>query len=167
VARSFAGDPKQVVPLIKAALAHRGTAVLDIISPCVTFNNREESTKSYAWGKEHDERVNDFGFVMSQDEITIDYEPGEAKEVELYDGSKIVLKKVDESHDPTDKQAALRLLTEAHDNQQFITGLLYVNGDRQNLAETFLLGDTPLSHFQQDKLRPSRESLQKILSTMF
>jgi 2-oxoglutarate ferredoxin oxidoreductase subunit beta len=167
VARSFAGDPKQVVPLIKAALAHRGTAVLDIISPCVTFNNREESTKSYSWGKEHDERVNDFGFVMSQDEITVEYEPGEAKEVELYDGSKIILKKVDESHDPTDKQAALRLLTEAHDKQQFITGLLYVNGDRQNLAETFLLSDTPLAHFQQDKLRPSRESLQKIMSTMY
>ena len=111
--------------------------------------------------------MNDFGFVMSQEEITVDYAPGESKEVELYDGSKIVLKKVDDSHDPTDKQAALRLLTEAHDKQQFITGLLYVNGERQNLSETFLLGDTPLSHFQQDKLRPSRESLQKIMSTMY
>jgi 2-oxoglutarate ferredoxin oxidoreductase subunit beta len=167
VARSFAGDPKQVVPLIKAALAHRGTAVLDIISPCVTFNNRDESTKSYAWGKAHDERVNDFGFVMPQEEITVDYAPGEVKEVELHDGSRIVLKKLDDSHDPTDKQAALRLLTEAHDKQLFITGLLYVNGDRPNLAEVEGLGETPLAHYQQDKLRPSRESLQKIVASMF
>jgi 2-oxoglutarate ferredoxin oxidoreductase subunit beta len=167
VARSFAGDPKQVVPLIKAALAHRGTAVLDIISPCVTFNNRDESTKSYAWGKAHDERVNDFGFVMSQEEIQVEYAPGEVKEVELHDGSRIILKKVDEGHDPTDKQAALHLLTEAHDKQQFITGLLYINGDRPNLAEVQDLGETPLAHFQQDKLRPSRESLQKIVAGMF
>ena len=166
VARSFAGDPKQVVPLIKAALAHRGTAVLDIISPCVTFNNRDESTKSYAWGKANDERVNDFGFVMSQEEIQIEQEPGTTQEVELHDGSRIILKKLDNSHDPTDKQAALRLLTEAHDKQQFITGLLYVNGERPNLAESFALADTPLSHYQQDKLRPSRESLQKIINTM-
>jgi 2-oxoglutarate ferredoxin oxidoreductase subunit beta len=167
VARSFAGDPKQVVPLIKAALAHRGTAVLDIISPCVTFNNRDESTKSYAWGKAHDERVNDFGFVMPQEEITVDYQPGEVKEVELHDGSRLVLKKLDNSHDPTDKQAALRLLTEAHDQQQFITGLLYINGDRLNLAEVYQLSETPLAHLQQDALRPSRESLQKIMSGMF
>lgn len=167
VARSFAGDPKQVVPLIKAALSHRGTAVLDIISPCVTFNNRDESTKSYAWGKANDERVNDFGFVMSQEEIQIEQEPGTVKEVELHDGSRIVLKKLDSSHDPTDKQAALRLLTEAHDNQQFITGLLYVNGDRPNLAEVHHLDQTPLAHYQQDKLRPSRESLNKIMGAMF
>ncbi len=167
VARSFAGDPKQVVPLIKAALAHRGTAVLDIISPCVTFNNRDDSTKSYAWGKAHDERINDFGFVMAQEEIQIEQEPGTIQEVELHDGSRVVLKKLDNSHDPTDKQAALRLLTEAHDKQLFITGLLYVNGERENLAEVLGLADTPLSHYQQDKLRPSRESLQKIMSAMY
>jgi len=167
VARSFAGDPKQVVPLIKAALAHRGTAVLDIISPCVTFNNRDDSTKSYAWGKEHDERINDFGFVMSQEEIQIEQVPGQTKEVEMHDGSRIILKAVDKSHDPTDMQAALHLLTESHKKQQFITGLLYINEDRPNLAEVHQLTDKPLSHLQQDKLRPSRESLQKIMSTMF
>ena len=102
VARSFAGDPKQVVPLLKGAISHRGTAVLDIISPCVTFNNQDESTKSYAWGKAHDERINDFTYVPPQEEIKVDYEPGEIKEVTLHDGSKILLKKLDESHDPTD-----------------------------------------------------------------
>ena len=166
VARSFAGDPKQVIALLKAAFSHRGTAVIDIISPCVTFNNRDDSTKSYSWGRAHDERVNDFGFVMSQEEIIVDYAEGETKEVELFDGSKIVLKKLDSSHDPTDKQAALRLLTKAHDEQLFVTGLLYINGDRPNLAETYGLVK-PLASYPQDKLRPSRESLQKIMAGMF
>ncbi len=166
VARSFAGDPKQVTEILKAAFSHRGTAVIDIISPCVTFNNREESTKSYSWGKTHDERVNDFGFVMSQEEITVDYAPGEVKEVEMFDGSRLLLKKVDGSHDPTDKDAALRLLREAHDNQLFITGLLYVNQSRPSLAEVYRLGDTPLSYLPESKLRPSRESLQQIMSAL-
>jgi 2-oxoglutarate ferredoxin oxidoreductase subunit beta len=166
VARSFAGDPKQVVPLIKAALSHRGTALLDIISPCVTFNNRDDSTKSYAWGKAHDERVNDFTYVAPQDEIRVDYAPGEAKEVELHDGSSIVLKKVDGSHDPTDRLAAIRLLEQARDQQHFITGLIYVNGDRPNLAEHERLGDAPLAGLQQDQLRPSRESLEKVMAGM-
>jgi 2-oxoglutarate ferredoxin oxidoreductase subunit beta len=167
VARSFAGDPKQVVPLIKAALSHRGTAVLDIISPCVTFNNKDDSTKSYAWGKAHDERINDFSFVPPQEEIKVDYEPGEVKEVELHDGSKILLKKLDDSHDPTDKMAAMKLLAEAHDRQLFITGLIYVDQSRASLAEVYDIGVAPLSHLQQDRLRPSPESLKKIMAGMF
>ncbi len=166
VARSFAGDPKQVVELLKAAFSFRGTAVIDIISPCVTFNNHEDSTKSYSWGKSHDERINDFGFIMAQEEIRVEYEPGEVKEVEMFDGSKILLKKLDGSHDPTDKEAALRLLMEAHDKQLFITGLIYINTERPNLAETFRLGDTPLAYLPESKLRPSRESLEQIMRSM-
>lgn len=166
VARSFAGDPKQVVPLIKAALSHRGTAVLDIISPCVTFNNRDESTKSYSWGRVHDERINDFTYVATQEEITVDYEPGEVKEVTMHDGAKIVLKKLDNSHDPTGKLAALRLLEEAREKQQFITGLIYVNSQSQNLAEQQRLGETPLSRLPEATLRPSPESLVKIIESM-
>jgi len=166
VARSFAGDPKQVVPLLKAALSHRGTALLDIISPCVTFNNRDDSTKSYAWGKAHDERINDFTYVPPQEEIRVDYAPGEAKEVELHDGSRIVLKKIDESHDPTDRLAALRLLEEARARQQFITGLIYIDGSRPSLAEHERLGATPLAHMPASKTRPSPESLEKIMAGM-
>jgi len=165
VARSFAGDPKQVVPLLKGAISHRGTAVLDIISPCVTFNNQDESTKSYAWGKAHDERINDFTYVPPQEEIKVDYEPGEVKEVTLHDGSKIVLKKLDNSHDPTDRQAALRLLEEAHQEQHFITGLIYLNGDRPSLAEHERLG-APLVHLPEAKLRPPKDSLEKIMAGM-
>jgi 2-oxoglutarate/2-oxoacid ferredoxin oxidoreductase subunit beta len=166
VARSFAGDPKQVVPLLKAALGHRGTAVLDIISPCVTFNNRDDSTKSYAWGKAHDERINDFTYVPPQEEIRVDYAPGEVKDVELHDGSHILLKKLDESHDPTDRAAALRILEDAREQQQFITGLIYFNGSRPNLAEHERLGSEPLASLPAAKTRPSRESLDKIMAGM-
>ncbi len=166
VARSFAGDPKQVVPLIKAALSHRGVAMLDIISPCVTFNNKDDSTKSYGWGREHDDRINDFTYVPPQEEIRVDYAPGEMQEVTMHDGSKIVLKKLDEKHDPTDRYAALKLLEEAREQQHFITGLIYVDGSRQSLAEHERLGSLPLAHMGQAQLRPSRQSLEKIMAGM-
>jgi len=166
VARSFAGDPKQVVALLKAALSYRGTAVLDIISPCVTFNNKDESTKSYSWGKAHDERVNDFTFVASQDEITIDYEPGEVKEVTLHDSSRIILKNLDQAHDPTDRIAAVSLLQDAREKQLFITGLIYLNNDRPSLAEHEELGEVPLVQLPESKLRPSKDSLLKIIASM-
>ena len=166
VARSFAGDPKQVVPLLKAALSHRGTALLDIISPCVTFNNRDDSTKSYAWGKAHDERINDFTYVPAREEIRVDYAPGEAKEVLLHDGSRIVLKKIDESHDPTDRVKAMRLLEDAREKQQFITGLIYLNGSRPNLSEHEGLGATALAQMPASKTRPAPETLAKIMAGM-
>jgi 2-oxoglutarate ferredoxin oxidoreductase subunit beta len=168
VARSFAGDPKQVVPLLKGALSHRGTSLLDIISPCVTFNNKDDSTKSYGWGKAHDERINDFTYIHAQDEITVDYTPGEVKEVIMHDGSRIVLKKVDETmHDPTDRLAAIRLLEEARENQLFITGLVYVDNSRPSLAEVEQLGRIPVALFQEAQLRPSKASLDKIMAGMF
>ena len=166
VARSFAGDPKQVVPLIKAALSHRGTAMLDIISPCVTFNNQDSSTKSYGYGRAHDERINDFTYVPAQEEIQVDYAPGAMQEVTLHDGSRIVLKKVDESHDPTDRMAAIRMLEEAREKQHFITGLIYFRGDRPNLAEHEHMGSVPLAHLNEAQMRPSRESLNKIMAGM-
>jgi 2-oxoglutarate ferredoxin oxidoreductase subunit beta len=166
VARGFAGDPKQVVSLIKAALSHRGTAVLDIISPCVTFNNRDDSTKSYAWGRAHDERINDFTFVAPQEEILAELKPGETKEVELFDGSKILLKQLDQKHDPTNRMEAMSLLMKARDEQQFITGLIYVNDSRANLAEHEHLGDVPLARLPNSSLRPSEDSLHKIMAAM-
>jgi 2-oxoglutarate/2-oxoacid ferredoxin oxidoreductase subunit beta len=166
VARGFAGDPKQVVALIKAALSHRGMAMLDIISPCVTFNNKDESTKSYAWGKAKDERINDWTFVAQQEEIMSEFEPGQTKDVELHDGSRIVIKRLDQSHDPTDRNAAMNLLQDARQNQLFITGLIYVNTGRESLAEHENLADTPLVRMPNEKLRPSRDSLQKIMASM-
>src|SRR5437016_4496442 len=111
VARSFAGDAKQVRELLKAAMSFNGTAVLDIISPCVTFNNLDDSTKSYGYGKEHEERIQEIEFIQVYDEIRVDYEEGTEQLVEMHDGSHILLKKLGENeHDPTDRMAALRLL---------------------------------------------------------
>jgi len=166
VARSFAGDPKQVTTLLKAALSYKGTAVIDIISPCVTFNDRDESTKSYSWGKTHNERIIDTTFIPFYEEINVDYEEGEAKEVELHDGSKIVLKKLDRSYDPTDRMAALRVLEEAREKQEFITGLIYINESRPDLRDLENLPEIPLALLPVSKLRPSKESLTKLMEGM-
>ncbi|UCG25281.1 MAG: 2-oxoacid:ferredoxin oxidoreductase subunit beta [Chloroflexota bacterium] len=172
VARAFSGDPQQVRELLKAALSHRGTAMLDIISPCVTFNNRDTATKSYGWGKSHAERLHDLDyvprdFVPRLDEIMVeDFEPGQQRLVELHDGSFIRLHKVDEEFEPTDRLEAMRRLEVARQKNEFITGLIYFNPDRPSLAEVSELGETPLSELPEEKLRPSREALAAVMRDM-
>ncbi|HEY4691319.1 MAG TPA: 2-oxoacid:ferredoxin oxidoreductase subunit beta [Anaerolineae bacterium] len=162
VARSFAGDPKQVQALLKSAFAYRGLAVIDIISPCVTFNNGEASTKSYSWGKDHDAPLHDITFVPAAEEITVDYEEGVVKEVELHDGSTIRLKKLTQDYDPTNRATAVALLEEAREKQTFVTGLIYINHERPTLVEHERLVDTPLAFLPPEKLRPPREALDRI-----
>ncbi|HEV2461942.1 MAG TPA: 2-oxoacid:ferredoxin oxidoreductase subunit beta [Ktedonobacterales bacterium] len=166
VARSFAGDPRQVEALLKAAISHRGAAVLDIISPCVSFNDHEESTKSYAWGKSHEEVISDFNFIPARSEITVDYEEGTSTVVEMHDGSLIKLKKLDNNYDPTDKYAAMRVLEEAHQKQEFITGLIYINEGRPSFPELEHLPETPLVHLPEERVRPPREALDKLMRAM-
>jgi 2-oxoglutarate ferredoxin oxidoreductase subunit beta len=163
VARSFAGDPKQVTELIKAALSFAGTAVLDIISPCVTFNNRDESTKSYAWGKQHEDPLHDVTFVPKFEEIQVEYAEGEATTVQLHDGSSLVLKKLDQSYDPTDRAAAFELLERTRQQQVLPTGLIYVNPEQPTLQSAEQLIDEPLAYLPEDALRPARESLQQLM----
>lgn len=171
VARSFSGDPQQVRELLKAALSHRGTAMLDIISPCVTFNNRDDSPKSYSWGKEHEEPLHEInfvptGFVAEQNEIIIDeYDPGQVTQVQLHDGAQIVLRKLEEEYDPTDRLSALQRLEAARQNGEFITGLVYIDNSRPSLAEVSNLVDEPLAHLSDDQLRPSPKALAEILDT--
>src|SRR6202043_3826929 len=112
VGRSFSGDKKQLLSLLKAALAHRGTVMLDVISPCVTFNDHEGSTKSYAYAKDHDDPVEDITFVPFFEDIAVAYPPGSSQEVTMHDGSKLLLKKLEEDYDPTDKMNAMRRLHE-------------------------------------------------------
>ncbi|MFO7538526.1 MAG: 2-oxoacid:ferredoxin oxidoreductase subunit beta [Chloroflexota bacterium] len=167
VARSFAGDPKQVKELLKAALSHRGTAVLDIISPCVAFNNDDHSPKSYGYGKENEMPLHDVGWVPPAEEIMIDdYEPGEMVVVELHDGSKIQLRKLDEDYDPKNKLGALHRLQWAQEQEEFITGLIYYNPDRPNLVEMNHMVDTPLAHLTADQIRPSADSLKALMKTL-
>jgi 2-oxoglutarate ferredoxin oxidoreductase subunit beta len=163
IARSFAGDPKQVTELIKAALSFEGTAVLDIISPCVTFNNRDESTKSYSWGREHQDPLHDVTYIPKYEEINVDYEPGEMTEVRLHDGSALVLRKLDEEYDPTDRSAAIQLLEEARENQVLATGLIYFNPDQPSLQDAEDMIERPLSGLTASELRPSEDSLQEVL----
>jgi 2-oxoglutarate ferredoxin oxidoreductase subunit beta len=164
VARSFAGDAKQVRELQKAALSFEGTAVLDIISPCVTFNNHDESTKSYPYGKAHEERLHDISFIAAYDEVQVDYEEGTVQDVQLHDGPAIRLRKLDHEYDPTNKYTAMRMLEEAAEKQEFITGLIYINQNRRTLAEVEQLVPTPLSALPAEKLRPPREALDKIIN---
>jgi 2-oxoglutarate ferredoxin oxidoreductase subunit beta len=166
VARSFAGDPRQVEALLKAALSHRGTAVLDIISPCVSFNDDDDSTKSYAFGKSHEEVISEFTFIPAREEITVDYAEGTTVDVEMHDGSVIRLRKLDNGYDPTDRFAAMRLLEEAHQKQEFITGLIYVNESRPSLPELERLPETPLAQLPPEKTRPPREALERVLARM-
>ncbi len=168
VARGFAGDPKQLKNLLKAALSHDGLAVLDIISPCVTFHNKENSYHSYLWGKEHEVQLHDIEFVQARDEITIeDFEPGSSKEVSLHDGTVILMKKLDEDYDPTNRYEALRILEQAERENMLITGLLFVNPNAKTLFDRYNLPDEPLNRLKPEKLRPSKESLDKINQSLF
>src|SRR6266550_691875 len=164
VARSFSGDGKQVVPLITAAIAHRGTAVLDIISPCVTFNDHDGSTKSYSWVKDHEESIADVSFVPFFEEVHVDYEPGTVRDVELHDGSHIVLKKLGEDHDPTDRRAAIRVIEEGRDEGHLVTGLLYVDTAMADFASTEQIPLRPLKDLGEEELRLSRDDFAQFMS---
>jgi 2-oxoglutarate ferredoxin oxidoreductase subunit beta len=172
VARSFAGDPKQVKELLKAALAHNGIAVLDIISPCVTFNNNPLSNKSYDYGKANEIPLHEIelipeGFVPEREEINIeDYEAGEIIAVEMHDGSFIRLKKVGPEHDPRSRAQAYDLLEKAEQEQLFLTGLIYYEEPRPTLGETLNLVETPLVHLPEVNLRPPKEALDKLMQRM-
>jgi len=165
IARSFAGDPGQVKELIKAALSFRGTAVLDIISPCVTFNNRDESTKSYTWGKQHEDPLHDVTWVPRKAEINLEYEPGEVKDVEMHDGSTLRLKKLAQNYDPTDRFQAMLMLDKAYQEHILVTGLIYFNREQPSLHETENMIDATLSTLGAEALRPSEESLHQLLKT--
>lgn len=164
VARSFSGDPNQVRELLKAALSHRGTAILDIISPCVAFNNADISRKSYTWGKKHEEPLHGLDYIPVREEIYIDeYAPGEVQPVQLHDGSHIVLRKLEADYDPSDRSRAMGRLEEALQKDEFITGLIYFDDSRENLAEVEDLSETPLSRLPTESLRPSRQKFDEVM----
>jgi len=165
VARSFSGDGKQLVPLLKAALAHRGTAILDVISPCVTFNDHEGSTKSYAYVKDHDTIIQDVTFIPYFEEITVDYEPGTTREVEMHDGSRLILKKLDDDHDPSDRVGAMRLIEENRERGILVTGLLHMNESMSDFATREGLGASPLRDLGESELRPSRSEFDTFMAT--
>lgn len=169
VARSFAGDAKQVKELLKAALSHHGIAVLDIISPCVTFNNQDEALHSYAWGKDHEAPLHEISFVPALDEIEIqgEFQEGTIREITMHDGSTIVLKKLEHDYDPHDRSNAFQTLETAQKNDWLITGLIYIDETRPSLLDSFNLVDTPLNRLAETDLRPPKETIAKINAMMF
>jgi 2-oxoglutarate ferredoxin oxidoreductase subunit beta len=169
VARSFAGNSKQVKELLKAALAHDGIAVLDIISPCVTFNNQDNAYHSYAWGKDHEEPLHDITYIAPRNEIVLEreMEEGEIREVNMHDGSVVILKNLEKGYDPTNRFEALRVMEEAQRNNWLITGLLYVDTSKPSLIETYNLTDTPLNRLTEADLRPAPDMIDKVNALMF
>jgi 2-oxoglutarate ferredoxin oxidoreductase subunit beta len=166
VARSFSGDKRQLLALLKGALAHRGTSMLDVISPCVTFNDHEGSTKSYSYVKDHDEPLADVSFVPYFEEISVDYDPGSTLDITMHDGSHLRLRKIEESFDPTSKTEALRLLTESHDKGEIITGLFYVNTKQENFLTLLNVVDEPLATLPESKVRPPKEILDQVMQEL-
>src|ERR1700716_2354625 len=166
VGRSFSGDKRQLLALLKAALSHRGTVMLDVISPCVTFNDHEGSTKSYAYAKDHDDPVEDVTFVPFFEDISVDYEPGSSQEVTMHDGSKLYLKKLEEAYDPTDKINAMRRLHETARRGEFATGLIYIEPDRDDFLAQLNVVDEPLATLPLDRVRPGREALEEIMESL-
>jgi len=165
VARSFSGDGKQLVPLLQAAFAHRGTAVLDIISPCVTFNDHEGSTKSYAYVKEHDFWLHTPDFVSARAEVEVDYEPGAVQDIEFDDGSHVLLRKLQVEYDATDRVGALRMIHESRKRGELVTGLLYVDTATKDLCERERLTRTPLAQLGEEDLRISRDDWAKLMAS--
>ncbi|MDO8526731.1 MAG: 2-oxoacid:ferredoxin oxidoreductase subunit beta [Deltaproteobacteria bacterium] len=163
VARSFSGDNKQLVPLVKAAFSHKGTVLIDVISPCITFNNHEGSTMSYDNVRAHDIPLHEIGFVPHYEPITADFEPGTTKDIILPDGAHIRLKKLHQDYDPTNKMLALTTLAESKAKGEFATGLLYIQEGNPSYNELMQLSETPLAHMSEKELRPSPEVLEEIM----
>lgn len=166
VARSFSGDKRQMLSLLKAAIAHRGTAMLDIISPCVTFNDHEGSTKSYSYVKDHDEPLEEISFVPFFEDISVDYEPGTVQAVSLHDGSTVFLKKLAGDYDPTNKSMARRVIYESAARGEFATGLIYIEPNRPDFLALLNVVDQPLASLPAEKTRPPREALDAIMDAL-
>jgi 2-oxoglutarate ferredoxin oxidoreductase subunit beta len=166
VARSYAGDPKQLLALIKGAIAHKGTAFLDVLSPCVTFNNHEGSTKSYRYLKEAEELLQEIGFVPSFAPISTDYPEGSTQVVELHDGSHLILRKLEKEYDPSDKTNALKKIHETRTHGEVLTGLFYINTRQPDFIDRLHLQEEPLASLSPEQARPSRETLKKIMERL-
>ena len=164
VGRSFSGDKKQLLGMLKAAIAHKGTVMLDVISPCVTFNDHEGSTKSYKFMQEHDEPINEIGFVPSFEDIEVEYDHGTTLDVRMHDGSSLRLRKIREDYDPTDKIGSVKTLMEAHEKGEVLTGIFYVDTEKPTFTDLLNLVDQPLSSLPESVIRPSKEVLDKVMA---
>jgi 2-oxoglutarate/2-oxoacid ferredoxin oxidoreductase subunit beta len=166
VARSFSGDKRQFQAILKAAIAHKGLSIIDVVSPCVTFNDHEGSTKSYAYMKDHDEPLHEMSFVPAYEDISVEMEEGEVREVTLHDGSRIVLKKLGSDYDPTDKMRAVQTLHEASSIGHVVTGLVYLDTNRPTFIHMLNVIDEPLANLPEAKVRPPKAAFDALMEEL-
>jgi 2-oxoglutarate ferredoxin oxidoreductase subunit beta len=166
VARSFSGDKKQLQAILKTAIAHKGLSVIDIISPCVTFNDHLGSTKSYGYMREHEAVLNELDFVPYFQEIAVDIPEGEAVNVAMHDGSHVRIRKLERGYDPTNRLAAAAVLADAEAKGEVLTGVLYVNTTKATFLEQLNLMDVPIGTLPESKTRPSREVLDQVMEEL-
>ena len=166
VARSFSGDKKQLQAILKTAIAHRGLSVIDVISPCVTFNDHEGSTKSYSYIKDHEETLQELDFVPFFEDISVEIPEGEVMDVAMHDGSHLRIRKLGRDFDPTNRLAALVTLEEADAAGEVLTGVLYLNPTKPTFLDLLDLGDAPLGTLPESKTRPSQAALDEIMEEL-
>jgi len=166
VGRSFSGDKKQLHSMLKAAISHHGTVMLDVISPCVTFNDHEGSTKSYKYMKDHEEALQDINFIPAFEEIDVEYDPGATIEVTMHDGSRLRLHKLEEDYDPTDRLRAIGRLHEAKDKGEMLTGVFYVNPKAPTFIDMLNVTEQPLATLPESVVRPSRAALEQAMEEL-
>ncbi len=166
VGRSFSGDKKQLLAMLKAAIAHKGTVMLDVISPCVTFNDHEGSTKSYKFLQEYDEPINEIGFVASFDDIEVDYDSGEVYDVQMHDGSQLRLRKLLADYDPTNKANAVRTLMEAQEKNEVLTGVFYLDTQKPTFLDQLNMVDEPLGTLPESLTRPPKSALDSLMANL-
>ena len=166
VARSFSGDKRQLIPLIQAGLVHKGFAFIDVISPCVAFNNHNGSTKSYDYVRGHSGALVDADYIAPGEETLVDYEPGTAEDVAMPDGSVLRLRKLDEDYDPHDRVQALTHVQRATENREVVTGLLYVDPDASDCHDVLGTPPVPLNALDESILCPGAEALERVNASL-
>jgi 2-oxoglutarate/2-oxoacid ferredoxin oxidoreductase subunit beta len=166
VARSFSGDKKQLQAILKTAISHKGLSIIDVVSPCVTFNDHEGSTKSYSYMKEHEQVLHELDYVPFFEEIAVDIPEGTAQDVRMHDGSLLRIRKLDRDYDPTNRRAALEALEEAESKHEVLTGVLYVNTGKPTFVDQLNLEDAPLATLPQSKTRPSQAVLETVMEEL-
>lgn len=166
VARSFSGDKKQLTAILKACISHKGLCVVDVISPCVTFNDHPGSTKSYSYVKDHEIALQDISYVPYFEEIHVEMDDGETRDVTLHDGSHLRLKKLERDYDPTNKMDAIRVIHDAEQKGEVLTGVLYMEQNRDTLIDVLGMVDEPLATLPAERVKPGREALDMVMEEL-
>jgi 2-oxoglutarate ferredoxin oxidoreductase subunit beta len=166
VARSFSGDKKQLQAIIKTAIAHKGLSLIDVISPCVTFNDHTGSTKSYAYMKDHEQALHELDFVPHFEDIDVEIPEGQVMDVPMHDGSHLRIRKLDRDFDPTNRLAALAALEESEAKGEVLTGVLYVNTHKPTFMELLNIGDEALGTLPESKTRPAKAVLDQVMEEL-